>query len=376
MVFPTRRAGIVTIHHSYNYGALLQAWGLRQTIRDLGWSVDLIDFRPPGNNDWYEDYARSLRRHYPRLNRWSAAFRAKATALDRFIADELAPVAFPHSPSGLPGVDDGYDVLVAGSDQLWTLEHGLHRSYFLDGAPDGVGRVAYAPSFGGTDDLGAHADTIAGLLRRFDAVSARDENTAGLVRAAGVADPTRVIDPALLADLSRLERPWDGGPAVVLYCESRLTPVQAAHARAVANERGLPLVSIGFPHRVADVNLVELDLGQWLGAFRSAAYVVTGLFHGTVLAIRYGVDFTAFVSPSRAHKVIDVLRRFDLLDRLELDRPRHGPDPRVPDRLADLKAESIAWLATAMDAAAPLRPAAPVVIDLTESERSPLPPRS
>ena len=43
------KLAIVTFHWANNYGALLQAYGLRRTLEKMGHSVQFLDYAPPHN---------------------------------------------------------------------------------------------------------------------------------------------------------------------------------------------------------------------------------------------------------------------------------------------------------------------------------------
>ena len=45
---------IITIHHIHNFGSVFQAYCLQKYLSDLGYNVDIIDYRPP-----YYDAGRS-----------------------------------------------------------------------------------------------------------------------------------------------------------------------------------------------------------------------------------------------------------------------------------------------------------------------------
>ena len=40
------KVGILTFHFAYNYGAVLQAWGLQQAIESLGHEVCFLNYVP------------------------------------------------------------------------------------------------------------------------------------------------------------------------------------------------------------------------------------------------------------------------------------------------------------------------------------------
>lgn len=43
------KIGIVTWHHNPNYGGLLQAYALQETIKKLGYNPEFVNYRPDLN---------------------------------------------------------------------------------------------------------------------------------------------------------------------------------------------------------------------------------------------------------------------------------------------------------------------------------------
>ena len=41
-----KSVGILTFHASHNYGSMLQAYALQQTVLDMGYKCEIINFRP------------------------------------------------------------------------------------------------------------------------------------------------------------------------------------------------------------------------------------------------------------------------------------------------------------------------------------------
>jgi hypothetical protein len=41
------RAGILTFHYAYNYGAVLQAYALQETLHQMGVDPVIVDYRSP-----------------------------------------------------------------------------------------------------------------------------------------------------------------------------------------------------------------------------------------------------------------------------------------------------------------------------------------
>ena len=40
------KAGILSMHRIYNYGSFLQAYGLKEILKELGWEVEFAEYHP------------------------------------------------------------------------------------------------------------------------------------------------------------------------------------------------------------------------------------------------------------------------------------------------------------------------------------------
>ena len=55
------KIGILTFHHTANYGAVLQSFALSTFIRSLGHDVEIIDYRPREAEEFYWNNMRFLK---------------------------------------------------------------------------------------------------------------------------------------------------------------------------------------------------------------------------------------------------------------------------------------------------------------------------
>jgi polysaccharide pyruvyl transferase WcaK-like protein len=282
-----------------------------------------------------------------------AAHARKAWKNDRFVERRtgLSPESF-RSPSELVALRNRYDVAMAGSDQIWdlTTERGLEPCFFLDWAdPATTARVSYGPSVGTTTSLGEHASVVAPLLRSFDAISVRDDPSAGVVAEATGSPPPKVLDPTFLVDVGDvLRRPRRERPYLALYSQVH-DPALLAQIRRVADDRGLEVVSLGFRSPVARRSRIALGPDEWLGELAGADYVVTSFYHGLVFALRFGRPFTVLPREGKAHKVDDLLRIVGLEERRRIQDDRAPIDwDRARAALEREVARSRAYLASAL----------------------------
>ena len=40
------KIGLLTFHAAHNYGAVLQAYATQETVKQMGFSIDVIDYNP------------------------------------------------------------------------------------------------------------------------------------------------------------------------------------------------------------------------------------------------------------------------------------------------------------------------------------------
>jgi hypothetical protein len=317
------RVGILTLHCGSNYGAVLQAYALARAVREAGHEPEVVDYR---TQTGVAHYRRERLPFNPETRRAQPLFAAhawKAWKNDRFIERHtpLSPDSF-RWPAELERYRDRYDVVVAGSDQIWDLgtERGLETCFFLDWVDHTTtARTSYAPSVGPTTSLGAHASTLVPLLSSFDALSVRDDGSVALVAEATRRTPEKVLDPTFLVDYDDiLVRPTRRRPYLAVYGYVR-NPKALEHIRRIADERELEIVSLGFRNPVARRNRIGLGPDEWVGELAGADYVVTNFYHGLVFSLRFRRPFTVLPKEGKAHKVGDLLGIVGLEERTRIE---------------------------------------------------------
>ena len=148
------RIGILTFLYNGNYGSSLQAYALQRVIRGMGYDCEHIDYRP----DTSEKIRNMLRcGNSPRLlldgirkrqvREAQAGMREKHRRILSFYESRMTLSPLCRNRKELAEISRMYDLLLAGSDQIWNPVW-MNPAYFLDfGEPDQL-RLAYAPSMG------------------------------------------------------------------------------------------------------------------------------------------------------------------------------------------------------------------------------------
>lgn len=305
------RIGIVTIHHVTNYGAVFQAYALSQALKKCGAEVEIIDYRPPAAVEWYRQRIWKNGRPNVRRHLWSRTF-------DRFIEQRL-PLGGRRfdSADDLAAASLDYDVLVAGSDQIWCTGEGSFRgfdpTFFLAFSTDpNVAKFSYAASAGNTTDFGQYEEAVRRSLLDFAAVSVRDDRTAELVEMATGRSAAVVLDPVFLHDFDELAGDVEAGGDVVIF-SARPERFQELAPR-IADKHGLRIVSLVNRCECADECHRVLEPVRWLRQMKGARVVLTDYFHGMAVALKFGRPFLADAAPGKTNKMADLAGRLQVTD--------------------------------------------------------------
>lgn len=214
---------------------------------------------------------------------------------------------------------DHVDIAVVGSDEVLSLQSGANIMMYGH-CVNADHLVAYAPCIGMTtlEEIKKRRceALISSGLKMFDALSARDENTASIMsRLTGTSDIPIVCDPVLLYDFSTTHTPYKTikGKYLIAYTYDRyfVDPIEIEAIKSYAKLKGLKVASVGTYHKWCDYN-IACDPLQWIEYFRDAEAVVTNTFHGTVLSI---ITNTPMAVISTQPKIVSVLSSLGLSDR-------------------------------------------------------------
>lgn len=317
------KVGVLTFHHVYNYGALLQAYATQSVLEEAGYDAEIINVRPFRRD--VPEVASKPRWLRPvfRMGRALGLVRVsqKTAEFDRF-RNELLKASRPYRTVAdyLDGESDVQGVVV-GSDQVWDPRYGKRAcdTYLLSGITRNITRVSYAACCGSEmariENLGAYRDEI----RNFDALSVRDVFTqSAIMQAAGVVSEL-VVDPTLLIDWEGVARGRGCAAEVpeefVFYYG--FSPNGDEAVRQLSGDYGIPVVGVGMENDVGNADGISLLDGvgplNWVELVRRSRFVVTKSFHGVMFALKFGKSVLVVPANERsASRLQDAATRFGI----------------------------------------------------------------
>lgn len=301
--------GIVTFHNGINFGAFLQVYATQSVLSELG--VDSIIINYKNWLHWKAEYLCVLRTKRPillmnnirKISKFKNDQRELKQTKFSFKSD-----AFKHLP--LEGV-------LFGADEIWNCSNPLFLfdNFYFGESFQHVKRISYAASCGALSDEMGIDPAARQLLKGFDAISVRDENTRRLVESVTGISPEVVLDPTLIFDFDGLERVPDLEDFILVYTFGLPVSVQQA-IRTFAKQVGKKLVSVGYLNTFCDLNIIPLGPFDFLGYVKKADFIVTSMFHGVMFSLKYRKQFALLVDPYRTNKLETTLNLFDLHSRI------------------------------------------------------------
>lgn len=323
---------IITFHASHNYGSMLQAYALQNTVSSLGYKVHIINLRTPAQKKIYQPSYRHIRTnnfikgvlrkivclpHIKSLNKKNELF-------ETFLKKEL-PLTKEYGSANQFGSEfNNYDYYICGSDQIWnTACSDFDWAYFLNFTQQGH-KISYATSMGPTpfnDSNIKNKLQIKELVSQIDAVSVREAGTADFIGELTGKTPDIVLDPTMLLTANQwtAKLPEDNKkkPYIFVYTPHYNLAVYET-AKAASRISGLPVINSNFiPKAQISYNFKsEFATGPWefLQLIKNAELVISGSFHAVLFSILFNRPFYA-VNGMKDSRMANILSKMNMTDR-------------------------------------------------------------
>ena len=315
-----KKIGIMSMQRIINYGSFLQAYGLYTTIKKLGYEVEFIDFHYYGSlvEEKNESIAKKIFRNLNVIK-----FLKKRKIIRSFIR-QIVDNFSKLNISDKPNYSHNIDVLVIGSDEVFNCIQGYPVGYSLDLFGKGYEDkkvISYAASFGHTDinklKLYNKENEISNCLKKFKAISVRDENSRDIVKELCNKNPVVNLDPVLISDfdINKTKEIAIQDYIIVYAYSGRLSKEEERYIKSFAKRHNKKIVSIGFYQRIADYNL-SVSPFDVMSYFKKADYVITDTFHGTIFSIKSNTKFCTIIRDSNRNKLKSLLNKLNQEKRI------------------------------------------------------------
>lgn len=192
------------------------------------------------------------------------------------------------------------DAYIAGSDQIWNTlyNNGRDPAFYLDFAPEGSRKIAYAASFAVKEILPEYHKFVKSMIENIDFISVRETSGIEVLKSLGIDRGNHVLDPVFLLD--KLE--WEHmaqkdfkGKYILLYDFER-NPLIENFVKGVAKEKRLKIYAVNNYGKTpcADRDFYDCGPETFLSLVKGAESVVSNSFHATAFSIILEKQFYVF----------------------------------------------------------------------------------
>ena len=287
---------LVTFHNNNNYGAFLQMFALQKKINSA--NSKIFDYRPSCISLHSLYLNNTTKKRLPFI--WHIIALGNyflKRKENKFI--ENKKIKKSKRFFSIKKFKKNNSTLIVGSDQVWN-PYCIHYNilpqniniYFLNFGSASAKRISYAASLGMTQWPKDFEQRVLPMLKRFDAISVREESSVPYLTSLGLKNVVCVCDPTILHEGDFYRGQF---PATKVYKE------EYAFVYKIREQIPKAVQEI-FPNKVITVDLQKrktlVSVTDWLSYIDNAKFVVTDSFHCAVFCILFHKPFLVIPNQS------------------------------------------------------------------------------
>lgn len=315
------KVGIITYHRAQNYGAFLQAYALCRRLNEENDIIaEVIDFRMEKEVSAYKLrisknipsylFQRNLRKVF------ANSIKQLTLSKESLVSDKLSDFR--------KMVYGKYDVIIAGSDEIWKIEsfRGFPTPYWLIGDL-GCRKFSYAASSRSNFSKLSleNLKVLKNAINELEYIGVRDEITHNEV-SKYCKEPEKIhmcCDPTFVYEFNTDAK--RGINIIKNKTKSNLKRksilVMTEDSKIASSIKGIfkneyNLISVFHYHRGYN-NISNLSPFEWIDLIAAADLVITSYFHATCFSIINSTPFISIGTAIKSEKLIEVLKSFNLM---------------------------------------------------------------
>lgn len=332
-----KKVGIMSMQRIVNYGSYLQAYALKQLVQQFDCEVEFVDYHVC--KPIIDDQSESNNKIFRKIKKGIELIKYKA-CIKQKIQFFKYKESFKNKYFPILGISDNFnynpdlDCLIIGSDEVFNcIQKNSNVGFSLElfGKDNRAKKlVSYAASFGNTtiEKLKKYKkDQVIGeLLKKFDSLSVRDNNSFKIVEELTGYTPSYSLDPVLIYDYmkecEKIPNININDRYLILYAYSgRISKDESKWISKYSKQKGLKVYTIGGIQSCGD-KFIDCSPFEVLVYFKNAEEVITDTFHGSIFSIINHKKFSTIIRKSNGNeygneeKLSDLLSLLNLKDRI------------------------------------------------------------
>lgn len=337
--------GLCICYYNNNYGSMLQAYATVQEMKKRGLAYEIISYKKDinilyliknigrfFNKYWLQEKGLVLqkkisRKKYPEYNK-NALIREKKFI--EFQKNNFSKnIRICDGYADLKKAAEDYNIVIVGSDQMWSPSGLATNFYNLMFVPDKIRKVSYASSFGVSEIPFYQKKRTTKFLKRINFLSVREKSAVKIVKELTNRKAQLVVDPTMLLEASE----WDdfSGKDKIIdekYIFAYFLGSNLEHRKKVeelSKQKHLKIITLKHldeyvlnDENFGDIALYDIGPKEFINLIKNAEYICTDSFHGTVFSILFHKQFLTFFRYTDDSSISKNSRITSLLSSLEI----------------------------------------------------------
>jgi len=322
------RIALITLHAIKNYGSVLQTLATQEKFKELGCETVVINFIREDSKDcnvykrWTinDKFPIKIIKSiilFPTAKRWKRIFggflkkNVNLTECEYYTEQELE--------DNLPEAD----IYCTGSDQVWnsTWNKGYIPAFFLEFVPEGKKRISFAASIGKSflDDW--EKEPMAKALRKYNAISVREDSAVEILKGIGIDNVCHVIDPTL----AMRKEYWQSIASPRMILENYVLVYQLNHnkefddyAVEFAKRKNKKLVRLCTRYdqcRLPGKHVFLPEVEGFISLITYADFIITDSFHATAFSLNMNKEIICIYPNDFSSRIKSILKATKLEER-------------------------------------------------------------
>ena len=339
--------GLCIRYYNHNYGGILQSYAMMIVLKEIGIDFKILNYKKNKNifyelrqiprlfntilvNDKKEKFLKKIGMIlHPTIKQKN---KIRDDCLNNFINEYFQNnVQMYDSYDSLKKHSIDYEIILTGSDQLWSPAGLPTNFYNLNFCESCVKRVSYASSFGVKKIPWYQKKRTKSYLLKMSQISMREISGVHIVKQLINKDVSLVVDPVFLLSKNEWNKyiipksPFNGEFIFAYFLGNNKE--YRKQVSLFAKRYNLPIITmrhldqyVPSDEEFGDYAPYDVSPNTFLNYIRYAKYIFTDSFHGTVFSIIFHKKFLTFYRYNCNSKVSKNTRIDSLFDMLKLDR--------------------------------------------------------
>lgn len=360
-----KKIGIVTFFKANNYGVCLQAIATSEFLKKQGHEVDIINY---------------INTYEHRIFKWSYKENDKITGYITSLIKNIVLGKKRYYNKGFKNVENyyhltkprvtkieelkdmHYDVLIAGSDQIWNplITGGIDPVFLLQfGNADK--RISVASSLGSKEPTDKEKNIFKEAFKTFSHISVREHFAKKSLESLTDKNIKVLMDPTFLFNKSE----WIN----LLGCKSKafntkekyiltyfISSKKSSYQDRVleySKKLNCPVWSIQFTNytwKVTNKKIMGASIEDFIALFMNAQLILTDSFHGTAFSVNLNRNFVPFKHSENPLRIVNLLENLGIAERLDMPANEYKDVnyDEVNEKLESLREDSKNWVLNAV----------------------------